>query len=304
MTGSTTGKIIRRRVDGVLLLDKPHGLSSNIALQKARRLYAAERAGHSGTLDPLATGLLPVLFGEATKFGSELLESDKRYRAEVAFGVCTTTGDAEGEVLSTRPVDVSTAQLEAVVQRFIGPIQQIPPMYSALKHAGRPLYDYARKGEHVARPAREITIYALHVEAFSGTRATLDVHCSKGTYIRTLAEDIGEALGCGAHLAGLRRTGAGPFGIDQAMTLEALEQLPTEARDAKLLPADVLVQHLPRLDLTEDQARRLNMGQPLPDAGPIVGRVRVYLAESFLGVGEGDAENVLRARRLLRTGKQ
>ena len=301
MTGAST-KIVRRRVDGVLLLDKPHGMSSNMALQKARRLYAAERAGHSGTLDPLATGLLPVLFGEATKFGSELLDSDKHYLAEVAFGVCTTTGDAEGEVIAARPVDVSAAQLEAAVQRFIGPIQQVPPMYSALKHAGRPLYDYARAGQHIERAAREVTIYALDIEAFDGTRAVLNVHCSKGTYIRTLGEDLGEALGCGAHLAGLRRTGAGPFGIADALTLEDLEQLAPSDRDAKLLPVDLLVRHLPRLDLTADQARRLNMGQALADVEPVTGRVRAYLGECFLGVAERDAAGVLRARRLLRTG--
>lgn len=301
MTGSAFPKIARRRVDGVLLLDKPHGMSSNMALQKARRLYAAERAGHSGTLDPLATGLLPVLFGEATKFGSELLDGDKRYLAEVAFGVCTTTGDAEGDVVSTRPVEVSLAQLQAAVQRFIGPIRQVPPMYSALKHAGRPLYHYARAGQHIERAAREVTIHELRIEAFDGKRAVLNVHCSKGTYIRTLGEDLGEALGCGAHLAGLRRTGAGPFSITDALTLENLEQLAPEQRDAKLLPVDVLVQHLPRLDLSADQARRLNMGQALADVEPISGRVRAYLGECFLGVAENDAAGVLRARRLLRT---
>ncbi len=301
MTGPSA-KIARRRVDGMLLLDKPRGMSSNMALQKARRLYAAERAGHSGTLDPLATGLLPVLFGEATKFGGELLDSDKRYLAEVALGVSTATGDAEGEVLATRPVDVNPAQLEATVQRFIGPIRQVPPMYSALKHAGRPLYDYARAGQHIERAAREVTIHALRIEAFDGRCAVLNVRCSKGTYIRTLGEDLGEALGCGAHLAGLRRTGAGPFDVADALTLENLEQLTAEERDAKLLPVDLLVRHLPRLDLSVDQARRLNMGQALADVEPITGRVRVYLGEYFLGVGEGDETGVLRAKRLLRTG--
>lgn len=301
MTGPSA-KIARRRVDGVLLLDKPHGMSSNMALQKARRLYAAERAGHSGTLDPLATGLLPVLFGEATKFGSELLDSDKRYLAKVAFGVSTATGDAEGEVLATRAVDVSPAQLEAAVQRFIGPIVQVPPIYSALKHAGRPLYDYARAGQHVERAAREVIIHALRIEAFDGRCAVLYVHCSKGTYIRTLGEDLGEMLGCGAHLAGLRRTGAGPFDVADALTLENLEQLTAAERDAKLLPVDLLVRHLPRLNLSVDQARRLNMGQALADVEPITGRVRVYLDECFLGVGTGDETGVLRAKRLLRTG--
>jgi len=302
MTGAAAVKIPRRRVDGVLLLDKPHGLSSNTALQKARRLYAAERAGHSGTLDPLATGLLPILFGEATKFSAELLDSDKRYRAEVALGVRTATGDAEGEILSSSAVDVDRARLDEAVRRFIGPIDQVPPMYSALKHAGRPLYDYARAGEQIERAARRITIHALQVDSFDGRVAVIDVHCSKGTYVRTLAEDIGEALGCGAHLAGLRRTGSGPFDLADAVTLEALEQQEPAAREALLLPADVLVGHLPRLDLDADQARRLNAGQQLVGLGKGIDRARVYGEGRFLGVGEGDPLGSLRTQRLLRTG--
>src|SRR5690606_29043225 len=301
MTAGASPRIVRRRVDGVLLLDKASGMSSNTALQKARRLYAAEKAGHSGTLDPLATGLLPVLFGEATKFEAELLDSDKRYLADVVLGVCTTTGDAEGDILSTRPVAVTAAQLEAVLARFRGPILQIPPMYSALKHAGRPLYAYARAGEAVERPARAVTIHALELVSWEGGHLVLDVHCSKGTYVRTLAEDIGEALGCGAHLSALRRTGSGVFKLDDAVTLEDLERLDAQARDARLLPVDVLVAHLPRLERTAEQARRLAAGQTLAGLGAGEGRIRAYGEGRFLGIVETGADGLLRARRLVRT---
>lgn len=294
-------RIERRRVDGVLLLDKPHGMSSNAALQTARRLYRAERAGHSGTLDPLATGLLPVMFGEATKFGGELLDSDKRYRAEVAFGTRTTTGDAEGEVVETAPVAFDRAALEAAACRFVGVIEQVPPMYSALKHAGRPLYDYARAGQHIERPPRRVTIHSLALESFDGSRAVLDVHCSKGTYIRTLAEDLGAALGCVAHLAGLRRTEAGAFNLDGAIDCETLARMTEAARDAALLPVDALVRHLPRVDLDAGQAERLNTGQTLATLAPRAGVFRVYAGEAFLGLCEGDADGTLRPRRLLRS---
>lgn len=304
MTAGASPRIARRRLDGVLLLDKALGMSSNTALQKARRLYAAEKAGHSGTLDPLATGLLPVLFGEATKFGAELLESDKRYLADVALGVCTTTGDAEGEIVSTRPVSVTAEQLDAALDRFRGPILQVPPMYSALKHAGRPLYAYARAGDAIERPPREVTIHALHLVAWEDARLVLDVHCSKGTYIRTLAEDIGETLGCGAHLSALRRTGAGAFRLDDAASLEDLERLDAQARDEKLLPVDVLVAHLPRVELTVEQARRLVTGQPLTDVEPVEGRMRAYREGRFLGVVETDADGLLRVRRLVRTDSE
>lgn len=293
-------RIARRQVDGVLLLDKPLNLTSNAALQRVRRLYAAQRAGHSGTLDPLATGLLPILFGEATKFGAELLDSDKRYRAEVAFGTRTSTGDAEGEVLATAPVTFTQPDLEQVVARFTGTIEQVPPMYSALKHAGRPLYDYARAGEEVVRKPRSVTIHELTlIEAAEG-RAVLDVLCSKGTYVRTLAEDIGEALGCGAHLAGLRRTGVGPFELEEAYTLEALEAMAPAQRDAALLPVDVLLQHLPSVMLSPEEAIRLNRGQALKGKATPAGRVRLYGGENFLGLGEGDGKGGLRPRRLLR----
>nr|PZN03116.1 MAG: tRNA pseudouridine(55) synthase TruB [Pseudomonadota bacterium] len=290
----------RRRLDGVLLLDKPKGLTSNAALQQARRLYAAEKAGHTGTLDPMATGLLPVLFGEATKFGGELLDSDKRYLADIRLGVRTNTGDAEGEVLAVAPVQVTAEALEQAVRRYTGRIRQVPPMYSALKHAGRPLYDYARAGETVEREAREVTIHRLDILRFEGERLQVDVHCSKGTYVRTLAEDLGEALGCGAHLAGLRRTAVGPFRVEDAIDLETLERLSPEQRDARLEPVDVLVQHLPEVVLDGAAARRFANGQAVPVGGRAEGRRRVYAAGRFLGVAELEA-GVLRPRRLLRT---
>lgn len=298
MTART--RIEWRRVDGVLLLDKSRGMSSNAALQAVRRLYRAERAGHGGTLDPLATGLLPVLFGEATKFGIALLGGDKRYRAEVAFGARTTTGDAEGEVVETAPVRFDRAELDAAARRCVGVIEQIPPMYSALKHAGRPLYDYARAGQEIARAPRQVTIHALTVEAFDGTGATLDVRCSKGTYVRTLAEDLGKALGSAAHLAGLRRLEAGPFRVDEASTCERLAALNDAQRDALLRPVDALLAGITRIDLDADAARRLAAGQTLADAAPGCGVFRVYAAGRFMGLCEGDGEGILRAKRLVR----
>src|SRR4051812_47701901 len=204
-----------RDVDGVLLLDKPSGISSNAALQSARRLFAARRAGHTGTLDPMATGLLVLCFGEATKFSGALLDADKAYAARVRLGARTSTGDAEGEVIERREVRAGPAQIEAALARFRGGIEQVPPMHSAIKHLGRPLYAYARKGETVERSARRVVIRELVLEGMSGEEIDLRVACSKGTYIRTLAEDIGEALGCGGHLSALRRTAVGPFPLGQ-----------------------------------------------------------------------------------------
>lgn len=291
----------RRAVDGVLLLDKPLGLSSNNALQRVKRLYNAERAGHSGTLDPLATGLLPILLGEATKFGGGLLDSDKRYLAHVVFGVRTTTGDAEGEVIATAPVDVSRATLEAVLERFRGAITQVPPMYSALKRDGKPLYEYARAGETIERAPRQVTIHALRLESFDGRVAVLDVECSKGTYIRTLGEDIGDALGCGAHLGALRRTGAGRFGIDDIITLEALESMTDAQRDARLLPVDAPLADLPSIVLDTDAAARFGHGRIIAGAWPTAGRVRVYDPDGrFLGVGDATPAGELQPRRLMR----
>lgn len=295
-------RVAWRRVDGVLLLDKPLGLSSNAALQRVRRAYRAERAGHTGTLDPLATGLLPVLFGEATKFGAELLAADKRYRATLALGVRTSTGDAEGEVIERRPVVVDPAQLEAVLARFVGRITQVPPMYSAVKLAGRPLYAYARAGVAVERAARTVIIHGLHVEAWAGERLEIDVRCSKGTYVRTLAEDIGAALGCGAHLAALVRTESGPFLLRNAHALGALEAASDEERMGFLCPADVLIAGLPRITLDAAAAARFVHGQTVgaPPA-TVAGRLRAYdPAGGLLGVGECGADGRVRPLRLVR----
>lgn len=291
-----------RRVDGVLLLDKPAGITSNAALQRVRRLFRAERAGHAGTLDPLATGLLPVLFGEATKFGGEMLDADKRYRATIALGTRTSTGDTEGEVLERCRVHVERAAIDAVLARFVGRIEQTPPMHSALKHAGRPLYAYARAGETVAREPRTVTIHELRLDAFSGDRLELDVRCSKGTYIRTLAEDIGTALGCGAHLAALVRTEVGPFRLANAHALEALERAAEAERLRWLRPADCLLGHLPRSTLDPRAAARFAHGQAV--AAPVEmpsGRLRVYdPAGALLGVGTCGADRFVRPRRLVR----
>lgn len=278
---------VTRPLDGVLLFDKPLELSSNTALQKVRRLYQAEKAGHTGTLDPLATGLLPVCFGEATKFTHALLDADKGYRATVRLGQRTTTGDAEGEVIATRPVAVDEGQVLAVMQQFTGEIDQVPPMYSALKHEGKPLYEYIRKGETVAREARRVCIHELKLERLQGEVLEFEVLCSKGTYVRTLAEDIGEALGCGGHLTALRRTRIGEFRLDEAYTLQQLESMDADRRDACLMPLDSLVQDLPALEVDESLAVRLARGQRLGmDDGLPDGKRRLYAGGRFLGLGE------------------
>lgn len=247
----------------MLLLDKAPGLTSNAALQAARRLYRAAKAGHTGTLDPLATGLLPVLFGEATKFGGELLDADKTYAAVIALGATTTTGDAEGEVVERQPVAVTRNDAERVLAGFRGPGMQVPPMYSALKRDGRPLYEYARAGQSIDRPARPIRIDALVLDALDGTRLAVTVRASKGTYVRVLAEDIGRALGCGAHLAALRRTRSGPFRIEQAKTVAecARAALSNELEGALIPPAAAL--GFPVLAVVGEQRRRLQNGGDL-----------------------------------------
>ena len=295
-------RLLRRRVDGLLLLDKAAGLTSNAALQAARRLYRAAKAGHTGTLDPLATGLLPVLFGEATKFGGELLEADKTYAAEIALGATTTTGDAEGEVVERRPVTATRAEVERALGGFRGESVQVPPMYSAVKRDGRPLYEYARAGQSVERSARPIRIHELTLDALEGTRVSITVRCSKGTYIRVLAEDIGRALGCGAHLARLRRLAIGPFSLASAVTIAALEALDADARDARLLPLDALIGHLPAITLGEEAARQFAQGQSTDCPGGEPGRARVYGAgRAFLGTGTIGPDGRLQPRRLLRT---
>ena len=294
-------KRIWQRIDGVLLLDKPQGMSSNQALQKARRLYSAAKAGHTGTLDPMATGLLPLCFGEATKFSADLLEADKTYEADLLFGLTTDTGDAEGQVLQQRDVSFSPSDLEAVLARFRGPIRQIPPMYSALKREGRPLYELARQGIEVERAARDIVIHELSLLSFSADRCRLRVTCSKGAYIRTLAEDIGNALACGAHLTALRRTAAGPLSIDAAQTLQQLGELPPEALQSRLLPVDSLLQSFAPVHLDAARAARFRHGNPVPVADEdavLSGRCRVYDAGHLLGIGELGA-GLLHPRRLL-----
>jgi tRNA pseudouridine55 synthase len=278
-----------RAVDGVLLLDKPGGISSNAALQKVRRLFLADKGGHTGTLDPMATGLLPVCLGEATKFSHLLLGADKRYLASVQLGVTTTTGDLEGGIVKRSPVSVSRDEAEEVLSRFRGPIQQTPPMYSAIKHGGQPLYKLARAGGEVPRAPRSIIIHSLSLMRIEGDQLQLAVNCSKGTYVRVLAEDIGNALGCGACLAGLRREGVGSFSLSsRAVTLEQIEQLASAERDALLLPADALVAGLPRLDLDAREALRLIRGQPVERAGArVAGLARIYGPNcEFLGVVE------------------
>ena len=252
-------RIQRRPVHGVLLLDKPIGLSSNDALQKVKWLLRAEKAGHTGTLDPLATGLLPLCFGAATKFSQLHLDADKRYEAVAALGVKTTTGDAEGDVLERREVNVSDELLQSVLRQFRGEIEQIPPMHSALKKDGKALYEYARAGIEVERIARQVTIFELTGELYGNAAIKIIVKCSKGTYIRTLGEDIGEKLGCGAHLSSLRRIGTGGFDVSQCVTLEALEAMTEDERLACLLPVESLLEGHSRVTLdAENAARFLN----------------------------------------------
>jgi tRNA pseudouridine55 synthase len=299
----------RRDVHGVLLLDKPIGWSSNDALVRAKRLLWAKKAGHTGTLDPLATGLLPLCFGEATKFSQDLLEADKTYETIVRLGIRTSTADAEGEVLSERPVSVAPQQLQAAVARFVGEIDQVPPMHSALKKDGKPLYEYARAGQTVERAARRVTIHAIDVLATDLEAAeptvTLRVSCSKGTYIRTLGEDIGEALGCGAHLVALRRTRVGDLTLAGAVTLEALDAATEDTRTTLLAPVDALLQTLPRVELDAEDSRRFLHGQrlPLQLTLPNADHVRVYgvrdgAVASLLGVAVWRG-GVLRPERLV-----
>jgi tRNA pseudouridine55 synthase len=290
-----------RDLDGVLLLDKPCGISSNAALQSARRLLAARRAGHTGTLDPMASGLLVLCFGEATKFSGALLDADKEYRARVRLGARTSTGDAEGEILERREVRAGPAEIERALERFRGAIDQVPPMHSALKHRGRPLYAYARKGETVERSARRVVIRELVLEGTSGADLELRVLCSKGTYVRVLAEDLGEALGCGGHLAALRRTAVGPLAVERAVSLDRLAALEPRERDERLLPVDALLESWPRVALPKEVETRFRHGQRVP-AATHEARVAVFGADgSFLGIGEVDGEGMLRARRQVAT---
>lgn len=289
----------RRAVDGVLLLNKPRGLSSQQAVARIKRLYNARKAGHTGTLDPMAEGLLPIGLGEATKFTQFLLDADKQYLATLRLGVVTTTGDAEGEVLREQPVAVSAAALPAVLDRFIGDQMQMPPMHSALKVAGKPLYAYAREGQVVERKVRAISIKSMQLVDYNNNLLTIRVCCSKGTYVRVLAEDIGAALGCGAHLEGLTREAAGGFKLAEAVSLDDLEGWSLIERMARLLPLDAFAGSLPRIDLDGATASRLIRGQPVAAAAAVPGLYRLYgPAGRFLGIGE-NAATALHSRRLL-----
>lgn len=300
---ATTRKMQRRALDGVLLLDKPQGMTSNTALQTVRRLFNAAKAGHTGTLDPMATGLLPLTFGEATKFSQMLLDADKTYEATIRLGIETDTGDAEGAVIASAPVSSGGDAIVAALQAFVGEIDQIPPMYSALKRDGKPLYEYARAGIEIERAPRRVCIHSLELLETVGETFRIRVTCSKGTYIRTLAIDLGRALGCGGHLALLRRTRIGPFEIDRAHKLAMLEAATPPERDTRLARADALVAHLPRVDLDGVHSAAILQGRAieLPTAAP--GMVRIYGdGGRFLGLGEQTADGKLSPKRLIATG--
>jgi tRNA pseudouridine55 synthase len=293
----------RDLVDGVLLIDKPVGLSSNDALTKVKRIVNAKKAGHTGTLDPFATGLLPLCFGEATKFSQDLLEADKTYLATVHLGITTTTGDTEGEVLETRDVAVTLDQIEAALARFRGPILQVPPMYSALKRDGKALYEYAREGVTLEREARPVTIHELELIAYAAPFLSIRVKCSKGTYVRVLGEDIGALLGCGAHLSALRRVQVGSLGTANMVTLEELQA--HEDPLSLLAPVDALLSSFPRVDLTPELEKRFLNGQRLalgkePVAVPAgQGRVRVYADGRLLGTAILQEYAILAPERLV-----
>jgi len=296
-----------RDVNGILLLDKPSGITSNDALQQVKRLFYAKKAGHTGSLDPLASGVLPICMGEATKVSAFLLDADKRYQVRCQLGVRTATADAEGEVVETRPVGSwSAEQLETVFDQFRGSIEQIPPMYSALKHQGQRLYKLARQGVEVEREPRPVHIYELSLTGQGDDWIDIDVHCSKGTYIRTLAEDIGEKLGCGAHVSALIRSMVGPYGAGQLVTLEQLQDLKENdmaAMDDLLLPIESALSQWPDVDLSTDAAFYLQQGQPvLVPHAPTSGWVRLYEGNrSFLGMGEILDDGRVAPRRLMKS---
>jgi tRNA pseudouridine55 synthase len=296
-------KKARELVDGVLLLDKPVGLSSNDALIKAKRVLNAKKAGHTGTLDPFATGLLPLCFGEATKFSQDLLEADKTYEATVHLGVMTNTGDTEGDVIERREVEVGLPEIEAALARFRGPIMQVPPMYSALKRDGKALYEYAREGITLEREARAVTIHGLDFISYEVPMLRIRVTCSKGTYVRVLGEDIGAALGCGAHLNALRRIGVGALEAEHMITLEDLQAHPDPR--SLLAPVDALLSSFLRIDLTPELAKRFLNGQRLalgkePVAVPKEqGRVRVYESDKLLGTAVLQEYSILAPERLI-----
>lgn len=300
-------KIPRQIVDGVLLLDKSSGITSNAALQTTRRLLNAAKAGHTGTLDPMASGLLPLTFGEATKFSQMLLDADKCYEATLQFGIETDSGDADGAVTAQHPVSLDEIRLANILRQFAGEQEQIPPMFSALKRNGKPLYEYARAGLEVERTPRTVKIHALDLLSFDATSCKIRVNCSKGTYIRTLAMDIGSAAGCGAHLTALRRTEIGRFNIAHAIRLEEIEARSPAERPALLSPVDTLTQHLPMIDLSPEhtqaflhgQAIYLHSGENRQD-----NLTRVYGSGHFLGLGQWQENKKLLPRRLIATPAQ
>jgi tRNA pseudouridine55 synthase len=288
-----------RNVHGILLLDKRLGVSSNKALQEVRRLFDANKAGHTGSLDPLATGLLPLCFGEATKVSALMLDDDKRYEVLIQLGVMTDTGDAEGRILETRPVpELSLDDIKACLKKFTGEIDQVPPMYSALKHHGKKLYELARAGETVERKARRIRIYDLQLLSFSKDQLALDVRCSKGTYIRSLAEDIGHELGCGGTVKQLRRLEAGQFSIENARTLEQLSEMDEQELQQCLIDVDKPLESLPAVQLSESEASRIKQGQALKIKEALPGMVRMYHARVFLGLGEMLLDGKLAPKKL------
>lgn len=294
-------KRVKRNINGILLLDKPLGYSSNQALQKVKWLFQSAKAGHTGTLDPLATGLLPICLGEATKFAQHVTDANKTYIANLKLGIKTTTGDAEGEIISTKPVNVNQIQFDQACRQFLGEISQVPPMYSALKHEGKALYEYARAGVEIERKPRKVTIQRIVVNAFVGNEATITVACSKGTYIRTLAEDIGATLGCDAHLTGLRRIETAGYEIKQAITIEVLESLSIEMRDQQLLTVDSAVSGLPQVTISTDSAFYFRQGQAVWLSGVLPNdEMRVYEESGlFIGIGKLLADGKIAPKRLV-----
>ncbi|MCX8762789.1 tRNA pseudouridine(55) synthase TruB [Vibrio parahaemolyticus] len=301
-----------RPINGVILLDKPTGISSNDALQKVKRIYFAEKAGHTGALDPLATGMLPICLGEATKFSQFLLDSDKRYRVIAKLGERTNTSDSDGEVVETRPVNVDLQKLEACIDKFRGESDQVPSMFSALKYQGKPLYEYARKGIEVPRESRKITVYEIVLHRFEGDEVEMEVHCSKGTYIRTIVDDLGEMLGCGAHVTMLRRTAVAKYPYEKMVTLEQLNELleqahreeiaPRELLDPLLMPMDTAVEDLPEVNLIPELADMVQHGQPVQVLGaPEQGSLRLTMGEErlFIGVGEMNDDGKIAPKRLV-----
>ena len=292
-----------RDIDGVFLLDKPQGMSSNDIMQKVKRVFQANKAGHTGALDPLATGMLPICLGEATKFSQFLLDADKRYVVTAKLGERTDTSDAEGQVVETRSINVETSQILTALEQFRGDILQVPTMFSALKHNGKPLYEYARAGITVERKARPITIFELNFIEYQEPFLTLEVHCSKGTYIRTLVDDLGEVLGCGAHVTVLRRTAVADYPTEKMMTWDALQALAEQGDlDQHLLPIDTAVSKLPALKLNAEQSKGIGFGQRVKFANEakLRGQVRLFSDKNiFLGVALIDDNNVIRPQRLI-----